>query len=295
MKKSLLLLFLSLVSIAFSQQITDRRSASIRGGGGEGKCTIEVWVDDVAEVEIRGAEAAIRTVNGNPATFRRFECNQSMPIRPADFRFRGIDGRGRQQLLSSASDNGRAIIRIEDSKGGAEGYTFDIFWSGTGGGFRPGNNGGFGNNGGGFGNGGGNNGSIFGGGNNNGGGWNNGNNGNNGGWNNGWGNGGGWNNNPTFNFEGGRRGSGSYRDRNGQIRRLDAARVVIDNSGNLSVTFQSDRGNIQFDGIIDRRQGRRVFSQIRNSELSGTLEVEMGSQRSVNRITLRQIDLNWSN
>ena len=267
---------------AWGQQVTDRRSAEIRGGGGEGKCTIEVEVDDVAEVEIIGPNAVIRTINGAPASFRRFQCNQSMPNRPAGFRFKGIDGRGRQELIRSADNGGRAIIRIEDSKGGREGYTFDIFWSGSGGGF-----------GGGFG--GGNGGGIFGGNNNggngNGGGWNN----SGGGWNNGWGNGGGWNNSGNFNFEGGNRGSGRYRDQNGNMRRLDRVRVNISRSGDVVVECQGERGRMEFSGPVDRRQGRRIFSNVRNSEMTGLMEIEMGSGNTVSRITIRDIDLSWSN
>src|SRR5262249_38721401 len=114
----------------WGQRITDRRSANIRGGGGEGKCTVEVVVDGVAQGGIQGANAVIRTINGAPSTFRRFECNQPMPNRPSGFRFQGVDGRGRQDLVNSPEDRGLAVIRIEDSKGGSEGYTFDIFWRG---------------------------------------------------------------------------------------------------------------------------------------------------------------------
>lgn len=275
---------LSLASV-WGQRITDRRSAEIRGGGGEGKCTIEVEVDDVAEVEIIGSNAAIRTINGSPATFRRFQCNQAMPNRPSQFRFQGIDGRGRQELVRSAEDDGRAVIRIEDSKGGREGYTFDIFWrggtgygggSGQGGGFErgggrgPGGRGGYddqsrggyeGNN----------------------------------GWHNGWGNGNGWVSNGNFNFQGGRRDSGSYRDRNGDRRRLDSARVFIDNSGAITVTFDSDQGVLEFAGRIDRRDGRRVFAQVRGSGMFGPMEIEMSSPTTVGRISLSAVSLTWSN
>ncbi len=288
-KLSLFLFTLALTS-AWSQRITDRRTADIRGGGGDGKCTIEVEVDDVAEVEIIGRNATIRTLNGAPATFRRFQCNQEMPVRPNEFRFKGIDGRGRQDLIRGADNGGRAIIRIEDSKGGSEGYTFDIFWrGGSGGGFNGGGGGRYDN--GGNNNGGG--GRYDNGGNNNGGGWNNG--GNRGGWNNGWGDGGGWNNNGEFNFSGGRRGSGSYRDRNGNTRRLDQVRVVVRNAGSLTVEFQTDSGRIVFGGAVERRQGRRIYSRVRASGMTGELEMEMGSQNTVNRITIRDIDLNWSN
>ena len=106
------------------------RTANIRGGGGDGKCTIEVEVDGVAEVEIRGNVARLRTREGQRATWRRFDCNQPMPARPFAFRFRGIDGRGRQDLVRDPGNGGVAVIRIEDSKGGREGYTFDIMWRG---------------------------------------------------------------------------------------------------------------------------------------------------------------------
>lgn len=106
------------------------RRAEIRGGGGDGKCTIEVEVDDIAEVEIRGDMATLRTRSGQPASWRRFQCNQVMPPRPGSFRFRGIDGRGRQELVRDPSDGGPAVIRIDDPKGGREGYTFDVEWRG---------------------------------------------------------------------------------------------------------------------------------------------------------------------
>ena len=138
------LMILSTVAAAglWGQRVTDRRSAEIRGGGGEGKCTIEVVVDDSAEIEIRGTNAVIRTITGNPSTFRRFQCNQPMPDRPYGFRFSGVDGRGRQQLARPAGDGGPAVIRIDDPKSGSEGYTFDIFWSG--GASNPGGGGGYG-------------------------------------------------------------------------------------------------------------------------------------------------------
>jgi hypothetical protein len=53
----------------------------------------------------------------------------------ADFRFQGVDGRGQARLAQDPrNNNGVAVIRIDDPKGGAEGYTFDIEWSGASGG-----------------------------------------------------------------------------------------------------------------------------------------------------------------
>jgi hypothetical protein len=107
-----------------------QRTATMRGGGNgrDGKCTIEVVVDGAADVEIRGNNAVLHNLSGQPAEWRRFECNAVMPPNPVNFRFQGIDGRGRQSLMRDPR-NGAAVIRIEDPQGGREGYTFDIMWS----------------------------------------------------------------------------------------------------------------------------------------------------------------------
>ena len=109
------------------------RRASLTGGGGNdaGKCTIEVLVDGSADVEIRGDRGFLRTISGQPAQWRRFECSGPMPANPAEFRFSGIDGRGRQELVQDPRRaSGAAVVRIQDSNGGAEGYTFDLVWRG---------------------------------------------------------------------------------------------------------------------------------------------------------------------
>ena len=117
-----------------SAQVFERR-ATMRGGGnaGEGKCTVEVVVDGAAQVEIRGDLAVLRNLSGQQPQWRRFECNAVLPPNPAGFRFRGIDGRGRQQLSREPRGGSSAVIQIEDPDNGSEGYTFDIMWSGQGG------------------------------------------------------------------------------------------------------------------------------------------------------------------
>ncbi len=115
--------------------------ANIQGQnfGDRGKCTIEVNVDDTAEVEVSGDRYRIRTISGQPAFARRFVCSGVMPRRMNDFQFKGIDGRGRMYLVRDPRQNGGvAVIRIEDPKGGREGYTFDLIWSGGSDGGRPG-------------------------------------------------------------------------------------------------------------------------------------------------------------
>jgi hypothetical protein len=144
-KTNMTVLALAAVSTLHGQAF--ERSASLRGGGdsNNGKCTIEVVVDGAAEVEIRGDRAVLRNLEGRPPEWRRFECNGVMPANPGDFRFQGVDGRGRQTLSRDPRSNrGAAVVLIEDRDNGSEGYTFDIQWSGSGGGFNPADRGGFG-------------------------------------------------------------------------------------------------------------------------------------------------------
>ncbi len=124
----------TIAAIAIPVHAQTRRADMSRGGNSDrGKCTIEVVVDGVAEVEIHGDSATLRNVSGQQPQWRRFECSSPLPPNPADFRFSGVDGRGRQQLVRDPREGGIAVVQIEDPQGGAEGYTFDLTWSNAGG------------------------------------------------------------------------------------------------------------------------------------------------------------------
>jgi len=117
-----------LASSAFTQNTIQ---AQLTGGGGSGKCTFEVRVDGVADVQIRGNQGYLQTKAGMPAQWVRLRCNQPLPRNPNNFRFAGVDGRGKQYLLRPPNqNNGVAVIRIEDPKNGYQGYTGDIMWNG---------------------------------------------------------------------------------------------------------------------------------------------------------------------
>ena len=74
-------------------------NAQVTVGGGSGKCTFEVRVDGVADVQIRGNQGYLQTKAGMPAQWVRLKCNQPLPRNPNHFRFAGVDGRGQQYLL----------------------------------------------------------------------------------------------------------------------------------------------------------------------------------------------------
>jgi DUF3011 family protein len=118
--------------LASAQGPESVRRATLTGRGGDsGKCTIEVDVSEIAEIEVSGDTGRLRTISGPPARWRRFECSGPLPRNPADFRFKGVDGRGRVALVRDPRETrGVAVVRIEDRQGGREGYTFDLEWRG---------------------------------------------------------------------------------------------------------------------------------------------------------------------
>jgi hypothetical protein len=141
MHRHLLFVFagLAAIGVPLTAQTNQQRARIIGGGASDqGKCTIEVVVDGTADVEVRGENATLRNLNGQPAQWRRFECTGRMPVNPTDFRFAGVDGRGRQTLVRDPRNGGAAVIRIEDPQGGAQGYTFDLMWSGGNGSYSSG-------------------------------------------------------------------------------------------------------------------------------------------------------------
>lgn len=97
-----------------------------------GYCVIRLRVDDEVVVHIRGNRVGFETVRGREAYDEGSECSQPMPRGSAldNFRFRGVDGRGRVDLAEAPDSGNRftARVRIQDSKGGDEGYTFRVQW-----------------------------------------------------------------------------------------------------------------------------------------------------------------------
>lgn len=133
MRKIILSLSLIAAAPAVHAQVADQvHRATVSGtGSASGKCTVEVRVDGAAEIDLYGDSGRLRTIWGQPATWTRLECTSVMPYTMSDFRFRGIDGRGSVKLAQDPrNNNSMAVIRIEDPKGGAEGYTFEVSWSG---------------------------------------------------------------------------------------------------------------------------------------------------------------------
>jgi|ERR1700722_1434628 hypothetical protein len=100
-----------------------------RGPGGGDGCKVSVVVDGVAEVEIRGDDATLHNISGQPPQFREFECTRPIPTNAA-VRFVAESGRGRQELARGTREGGPVIVHIEDPEGGAGEYRFRLSWGG---------------------------------------------------------------------------------------------------------------------------------------------------------------------
>ena len=246
--------------------------AQIRGGGDDrGKCTIEVEVDGVAEVEIRGDEGVLRTISGAASNWRRMECNAPLPQNPLQFRFSGVDGRGRQTLLRDpASNRGTAVIRIEDRQGGREGYTFDIEWRGAGGsGYRG--DGGFDRGGdrgddrdrydGGF------------------------RRGRDGRW------------DDEIRFSG--RGDGTFNNFRGPDDRLYDCEVTVDRRGQVRVTFETARrSRLTFTGRLIRFDRDFILADMNGMGVRGSMEIRLNGRDRVTDISMsaagrERFELRW--
>ena len=267
---------LMLAGPVFAQQVATFR-AQIRGGGDHGKCTIEVDVDGVAEIEIQGDQGRMRTLSGNPAGWRRMVCNEPMPQNPQGFRFSGVDGRGRQTLLRDPSSNrGVAVVRIEDPQGGHEGYTFDIEWRGAGGGGgggfdrgngpdrpidpragegdRPRDDGGFRRD-------------------------------RDGRW------------NDEIRFTG--RGDGNFNNFRGSDNRLYDCEVSVDRRGQVTVTFETDqRSRLTFNGRLTRFDRDLIVADMSGMRVRGSMEIRLNGRDRVTDISMSargrdRFELRW--
>lgn len=266
------------------QEIQPRRTRDYDERRSEGYCAIRVYVDDVVIIHTRGGRVAFETVRGQRARDVGTECSQPLPNGTAlsDFRFRGIDGRGRVELLEEPDRQNRwtAIVRIEDTKGGGQEHHFRLTWRNL----RPGSGG---DDWGGWGGGG-----------------NTSNRGTNppgGGWGSGgregrdarWrgqNSGGGWGS-GSQNVQEVRtteRGRGTFELRNGRSSRLDEVKVEVRRDGEAFVEFRGG-DNPSFRGRVTEVRGEEMTIRLERmgwEDAEGEARVSMRSGR-VERVDIR--------
>jgi hypothetical protein len=266
LKPSVLALALAALAAGPMAAATVSQRARIIGGSGDGQCTVKVDVDDVAEIEVRGDMGYIRNLSGQPGRWVMLECTQAIPRNPIDFRFRGVDGRGRVELIRDPRNSGgSAVVRIQDTKGGREEYHFKLEWRGGDSNWGGSNN--RGNND--SGNWGGNSGKRI----------DNNNRGN-------IGSGNSWN--DEVNFSG--RGNGTIARSGEPPRRIRTCVVTISRQGRVSAEFNADNfGRVNFTGTLTSSSNYNITADMRggdNSAIRGVMNITIDGSRRVTRVSM---------
>jgi hypothetical protein len=97
----------------------------------EGRCEIRVWVDDRADVRLRGDRIWVTTVQGAKGRDEGSECSQALPFNAVrDFQIRQTAGRSRVTMAQdpSRANNYTAMFSVEDRQGGGDNYVFEVTW-----------------------------------------------------------------------------------------------------------------------------------------------------------------------
>jgi hypothetical protein len=89
----------------------------------EGRCQIRLWVDDRAEVRLRGDRIWVTTLQGAKGRDEGSACSQALPFNAVrDFQIRQIAGRSRVAMAQdpSRANNYTAMFSVEDRQGGGD-------------------------------------------------------------------------------------------------------------------------------------------------------------------------------
>jgi hypothetical protein len=97
----------------------------------EGRCEIRVWVDNRAEVRMRGDTIFVRTLEGSKGRDEGSSCSQPIPYNGVrGFQIRQTAGRNKVTLAQEPSrmNNYTAMVAIDDPQGGGAEYAFEVTW-----------------------------------------------------------------------------------------------------------------------------------------------------------------------
>lgn len=121
-------------SAAFGQvdiQVRVRQLPGWDARAREGRCEIRLWVDNRAEVRMRGDTIFVRTLEGSRGRDEGSSCSQPLPYNSVrGFEIRQTAGRSRVTVSQEPSrmNNYTASIAIEDRQGGGDDYAFEVTW-----------------------------------------------------------------------------------------------------------------------------------------------------------------------
>jgi len=102
----------------------------------DGVCRLRIWVDDAAQVQMRGDQIIVRTDSGKRSFDQGSVCNQPLPFHPVDdFRVTAEKGRGHVLYVNPPlrRNNYTGTVRIEDPQRGGDSYELVVAWRNTGG------------------------------------------------------------------------------------------------------------------------------------------------------------------
>jgi hypothetical protein len=111
-------------------QMQPRHMSGWNPNANQGRCRLLLWVDQRADVRIRGWDIWVRTMQGAPSRDEGSECNQPMPATVRDFQIRTLKGRGKVWVsqLPNPGNRYQAVVSIDDHQGGAASYVVDVSW-----------------------------------------------------------------------------------------------------------------------------------------------------------------------
>jgi hypothetical protein len=100
------------------------------GGGRGGRMTWKGRVDDDVRITIRGGTADVETLGGTPYYDAQPNFAASLPSRRVNVRLTNKRGRGEIYIEQQPSreNNFAVVVRIKDSRGGADDYEFELQW-----------------------------------------------------------------------------------------------------------------------------------------------------------------------
>src|SRR5258706_12095443 len=97
----------------------------------EGQCRLRLFVDDKAQVQLRGDQVIVQTQAGRRSYDQGSVCTQPLPFnRVEDFRVSLEKGRGRVADVNSPNrrNNFTGAITIEDEQRGGDDYELVVAW-----------------------------------------------------------------------------------------------------------------------------------------------------------------------
>ena len=111
-------------------QMNPRHMSGWNPNANQGRCRLLLWVDQRANVRIRGWDIWVKTMQGAPSRDEGSECNQPMPAAVRDFQIRTVKGRGKVWVsqLPNPGNRYQAVVSIDDHQGGAASYVVDVSW-----------------------------------------------------------------------------------------------------------------------------------------------------------------------